>query len=172
MRQGAVAGGVSLSSAGLQGVGPGEAGPPLSPGFTPWDPGGGAGPRKPQGVDFSMLPHPALPPPRGQRCPRRCGEGPPPRALGRGGAGCRARGTPSCWWVWGSSAGTCQAEEREKRSAPWRFCKIAVTTLARVWVGEWDESDSENGNLNQDFHLTTHSFSTPGPFHLPLSFNR
>lgn len=34
VRQGAVAGGVSPSPAVLRGVGPGEAGPPLSPGFT------------------------------------------------------------------------------------------------------------------------------------------
>lgn len=133
----------------------------LVPWFHLWDPG--ARPRNPREWISPRSSSRPFPHRGGQRRPRRCGDGHLPGARGRGGGGRRvvAPGSPflphpACRWVWASSAGTCLAEEREKRSAPCRFCKIAVTTLPRVWVGEWDESDSENGNRNRGFHLTTH----------------
>lgn len=141
VRQGAVAGGVSPSPAVWRGVGPGEAGPPLSPGFTS---GTRARGRGTPGSGFLR----AAPP------------GPSPTAVGSAAQGDAGTVTspgradavgvvaepvapgsaflphPSCRRVWASSAGTRPAEERERRSAPGRFCKIAVTTLPRVWVGE------------------------------------
>lgn len=82
----------------LRGVGPGEAGPPLYPGFTLWDPGGGPGPRSRRGVGFSVLLLAALPPPLWAAPPKemrgRWGWSPSPghRAL-------LSLRTPSCRWV-------------------------------------------------------------------------
>lgn len=128
-----------LARSGCKGWGPERQGLPgssVSPSGTragAW----GREPPAPHGAGFSALPLP----------------GPAPAAVGSaapGGARPRCGGRrapapgspsplrPSCPWVWGprgSSAGTGLAGEREKRSAPRRFCKIAVTTPPGVWVG-------------------------------------
>lgn len=58
--------------------------------------------------------------------PHRCGQR-RPRRCGDGGGGRRALGTG-----------------------------LSFPSAPGVWVGEWEDSDSENGNLNRGFHLTTH----------------
>lgn len=138
LRQGAAAGRVSLSRTVLPGWGP-EPGPPLLPRFTRWDRGGGAGPRTPLGEACSARPLPALPPSRWAAPPKETRGWSPLRGprCGRGG---REPGAPGCpfpprpflpvdlgtEWI---ERGDSLAEEREKRSGPCRFCKIAVTTL-------------------------------------------
>ena len=140
---------------------------PHPPRFTLWEPGGGAGPRTPPGASSSARPLPALPPPRWAAPPEGLrGRSPPRGPRSRGGGRRAPRSPPSFAPVplpargfgdrgeW--SAGTGRAKEREKRSAPCRFCKIAVTTLYRGVGGEREESDPENGNLDRGFHWTTH----------------
>lgn len=127
--------------AGLQGVGRGPA-PSSSPGFTLLRLERGLrrrGTEDPPGAASSALPLPALPPPRwaapreekyGAVASRRSSPwwwSPSPAHL----AFLFLR-APSCLWAWGlrgPSAETGLAEDREKRSASCRFCKIAVTTL-------------------------------------------
>lgn len=121
-----------------QGWGP-EPGPPLLPRFTRWDRGGGAGPRNPLGAACSAQPLPALPPSRWAAPPKGTWGRSPRRGprCGRGGRRPGAPGSPfpprpflpvdlGTEWI---ERGDSLAEEREKRSAPCRFCKIAVTTL-------------------------------------------
>lgn len=80
------------SPSGLRGVGPGEAGPPLYPGFTLWDPGRGLRPGSRRGVDLSVLLFAALPPPLWAAPPKEMRGRSPPR-------GSRAR------WGWSPSPG-------------------------------------------------------------------
>lgn len=124
---------------GGEGWGP-QSGPPSSPALHPLGAGRRRGAQKPPGSGFLR----ATPP------------GPSPTAVGsaaRGAAGTVASPGPAVAWGWSSSpaqptllcpvpfparrfgdlgewsAGTGRAKEREKRSAPCRFCKIAVTTF-------------------------------------------
>lgn len=138
-RQGAAAGCVSPGRAGWRGVGPAVRAS-LIPRAAPS--GSRAAARGPQTPGSGFLR--ATPP------------GPSPTAVGsaaRGAAGTGASPGPAVAWGWSSSpaqptllcpvpfparrfgdqgewsAGTGRAKEREKRSAPCRFCKIAVTTF-------------------------------------------
>lgn len=147
-----------------EGWGPVEPGPPSCTRFTLLGPGPGPGPGRRRGAgialslprsSFLLRPLPALPPLRWAAPPEEVGTvasrgaavavevvavpDPPgflfsPRPILPAGSGTE-----------GMSAGTGLAQKREKRSAPCRFCKIAVTTLPRVWVGKGKDRSLKMG---------------------------
>lgn len=146
LRQGGAAGRVSLSRAVLPGVGPG-ARASLVAWLHPLGPGRGRGAEKPLGSGLLR----ATPPSPSPIAVGSAAQGdvgpvaPPGPAVRSGGLRPRAPGSPlppcpflpvdlGTEWI---ERGDSLAEEREKRSTPCRFCKIAVTTLCPgVWVGK------------------------------------
>lgn len=63
-----------------------------------------------------------------------------------------------------------RGSSEKKRSSPCGFCKTAVTTLPRVWVGKREEWEKKMGSRDGAFRSTTHLVSTPGPFPSPTAF--
>lgn len=165
--------------------GAGSQGLPRPPRFILWEPG--AGPRKPSPTPGSREQLPTGTPPS-----------PSPRAVGtaaRGAAGTVACPGPAVAWGWspsqahralhslkypclpvgleteGNGARGLARQRSEKREALLLgFARDCCDyTLPRAVGGEREESDSENGNLDRGFHLTTHllflfdSWSFPSP---------
>lgn len=151
------------AAAGLQGVGP-AASASLVPSLHPRGAGTGAGARgrePPRARLRSRDPFQRFLPRGGQRRPRRSRwERSPPRGpqslWGWSPSLTQPTWLPSplaaplpargAWGAGGASAGTSLAEGRETRSAPCGFCKTAVTTPPRVWVGRGKNGTRKMGS--------------------------